>query len=441
MKKTKGAPLYRHRILLNGLAFDFTTSMQNAQYGLTLIGSPTDTEEQTYEVKFVSPLTENVVIAVTHVESKRTDTVFSVYPDSDDFQVQGDFTVFPTHVVGTQSLLFTLNNVQLRGDVPVPVWVPAFNLQWFVNREVGNRYIPLNFVHPLHTGSVDLSLVPQRMRITAKPSGGITSSRCPKLLGYYPGGGDGGAFTGWRAAAMRFGRLYEVVAVLMYLKRHPDYVFREVGFLSLEHGNDLDGAQPDGLVGQGGGVEIKCSKTNCLFEPSHVAQCIWELGCGLTYVDLVRFCEKQVKRDKLWVTEYECREVRIHRDPVLEKHVIGLCKRAHQVRDPKLFAELTQGDEYVNLRDHLATIAEEYNQRSEVIPVDVSVIDRLRAYKAQLLSTPPKVSPVGILDDIERRQARIFSLFQEEGREDELVDETAQQIRDYTEILRTRGKK
>ena len=165
MKKTKFIHVHRHRILQHGLAFDFTTTFPSAQFGVTLIGNPDDNEERCYEIRF----THNATVAVTHVESKRTDTVISIYPSGDDFQVQEKSTVFPTHVVTNEStVILNLTNVQLRGDVNVPIWVPNFYLQFFINREVNNRYVALKFINPLEvTNAVDLSLVPQRMRITA----------------------------------------------------------------------------------------------------------------------------------------------------------------------------------------------------------------------------------------------------------------------------------
>lgn len=422
--KKKFKSLHRHRIVQHGLAFDFTGTAGEGVYSVNPIGSPNNTEERTYEIQ--APLL--CTISVTHLESKRRDTVIMVYPNTKDYteQQENDVIVFPTHVVVNRSMvILTLNNVQMDGGTNVPIWVPAFNLAWFMNRESGGRYRPLRFLRSDEMrNNVDLALVPQRTRITAKPAGGITSSRCPKLLGYFPGPDT--PFTGWRAVAVRFGKIYESVAALMYLRHHPTYVFHEIGFLSL--GEGLDGAQPDGRITDGEtGVEflmeIKCSRNSCDFEGYHLAQCVWELACGFPYLDLVRFCEKQVKRNGRWFTEYECREIRIHRDEELEVQVIKLCRHP----DP---AQAEQ------LRNRLNAWAAECNQKSTIIPVDVSAIERLTAYKRDMLSVPVDAHHP-VMDRLEKRQADIFALFQEEDRGGtEFIRTVMDQIQDYAELVK-----
>ena len=139
--KKKFKSLQRHRIVQYGLAFDFTGTAAGGVYSVNPIGPTNDTEERTYEIQ--APLL--CTISVTHLESKRRDTVILVHPNIKDYteQKENDAIVFPTHVVVNRSLvILTLNNVQMDGGTNVPIWVPAFNLAWFMNRESGGRYRP-----------------------------------------------------------------------------------------------------------------------------------------------------------------------------------------------------------------------------------------------------------------------------------------------------------
>lgn len=448
VKKTYFERFHRHRVIQYGLAFDFTTPSPDTKFGITLIGQ-VDEERRNYEIRFDPPLEKiyggSSHFSVTHIESKRKDTVITVLPKTEDKMLQGDFMIFPTHVIKSNAqgalllIYLTIVNNQMRGDINVPIWNPHFNLQWCLNRLLDNRYQALDFFDPeFKGGPVDVSKIPQGSFIANKTSYGLTSSRTGKLLGYFPGTSD---FSGWKAVSMRIGRLYEPIIAATYLKHHSDYKFKEIGFTSLEEGSDADGAQIDGLINGEFAVEFKSSKFNCDFEPNYISQCIMEMACGFPHVDLVKFCEKQVKTSgtNIWTTTFECKEIRLYRNKDLEKELIGLCKQSMAIQraNPSKFEALMQTEPYVKMRATLESLATECNQKAKQIPVDLKLIEDIKRYKQNTLDIQMEDSITldPIIDRIEKRQARIFAAFQEENKEG-FVKETMEQIQDYSELVK-----
>lgn len=431
---------HRTRVTLYGLAFDFTTPSPDTHMGVTFLGNPQNTESLPLEIRFLPPLEKiygtSSYISVTHLESMRRDTVIVVLPHTDDKQVSGDFFEFPTHAVSVKMdrLYLTLENVQMRGDVSVPIWQPLFNLGLgFFDKK---RYQALPFLDPMRGGEeeVNLSQVPQSLPLyNYKPTGGITSSQVAKLLGYYPGGKQE-TFTGWKSVAVRFGRLAEAKVLLLYLKHHPERTFRQIGFTSLEHGRtELDGAQCDGIIDGEYPIEFKASRFNCNFEASYFAQCIWEMACGYPHIDLVRYCERQGKTPQgTWATVYECKEIRVYRHLPLEKQVIELAHAAKQVRNNDAeFTKLMETEPYKQIRAQLDALAVEANKTATDIPADPELIKTIDEYKKRVLEVQgaDNLTQHPHMARIESRQARIFSALQEE-RKEELVKEVCDQIKD-----------
>lgn len=438
---------HRHSIIQYGLAFDFTTPSPNAQFGITLIG-PVDDEKRSYEFLFNPPIEKIYAgsshLSILHIESKRRDTIITILPKTNDKSFQDPFYIFSTHVARSHGdhitkLYLTIVNNQLRGDINVPIWNPHFNMQWFIRSVIENTYNTLEFFDPDQSlESVDVSKIPQGSYIAGKSSYGITASRFPKLLGFYPGTSD---FSGWRAVSMRIGRLYEPLIAIMYLKHHSDYVFNEIGFTCIENGNGVDGCQVDGRISCGGvdfAVEFKSSKFNCDFEATYICQCVIELACGFPFVDLVKFSERQVKQpnSNVWTTQYECREIRLYRNPELEKEIINLGHHAASIKGTK-FEDIIKTEPYVNIRSKLEKIAQECNQKATQIPVDLKIIEKFKEYKKNTIDIQSQDSILldPTLDRIEKRQCRIFALIQEEN-QDEFVKETIEQMEDYCELLK-----
>lgn len=439
----------RIRSSLYGLAFDLTTPSPDVYFGIELIGNPNSDRHQ-YVFRFNPPLEKifaaTTTITVTHLKSKRNDTTIVVLPKTEDKKLQDQFIRFVTHVVkmdehigSVRVLYLTLNNNQMKGDVDVPIWQPEFDLglAFFKNRFTG-RYNDLDFYEGGENGvtpfsPIDLSKIPQGSAVTGKPAGGITSSRVPTLLGCYPPGKTD--FSGWMAVSIRFGKMNESTALAIYMNYYKNYNFQEIGFTSLETANTLDGAMFDGLMTDEETkvkhpVEFKCSRSNCNFEPAHIAQCIWEMACGYSYMDLVKYCERRTQLpDRKWNVTHECRRIRIYRCMETEQKIINLCKNSKE--------DLMDTPPYTEFREYLAKIATDANKDSSIVPVDLELIHDLREYKKNILNVQAEdvLSVHPIMDRIDKRQARIFASFQENDQE-EFVGEVCEQIQDYSELMK-----
>ena len=467
---------HRHRIIHASLAFDFTSPSATAKFGLS--SDSIDEERRNYEILF-NPSLEKIYasssyLTVTHIPSKRMDTRICILPCTEDKKMESNHLIFVTHYVTLDeqlnhcvSLHLSITNNQMRGDTDVPIWNPVFRLEWFCNRETGGRYKALGI--PISGGKFfDTSKFPQGSAIIGKGTGGISSNRTGKLVGFYledtGGGGGAGTFTGWRAVTVRFGRINEIVGALMYLKHHPDRVFSEAGYMSI--GDTLDGSQVDGIISTplvgaksieftsvpgvpgadkgpdlDSAIEFKCSRSNCDFEASHISQCIWEMACNFPYIDLVRYCECPVKEPgkNVWSTKYECKEIRIHQNQEIEDELLKLCRQSAPLlkSNYKAFVELMQTPPYQKMRSYLEHMAKECNERAVQIPVDLELLDRLKKYKESVLNVQfdDSLTIDPVMDRIEKRQARIFAAFQEEDKV-EFTREVMDQVQDYVELVK-----
>ncbi len=465
---------HRHRIIHYSLAFDFTTPSPVTKFGIS--SDSTNDDSRNYTLLFSPPLERLVAsssyVTVTHLESKRMDTRICILPKTEDKKLDGRWFTFATHSVQLDEQLnacigmtLSLVNCQLRGDIETPIWMPSFRLEWFIREELGNgdRYLPLGAIRPSSGEGPNCTDLSKQLQgsgaITNKGIGGITGHQTGKLVGYFlDATNTKSAFTGWKAATVRFGKVNEPVAMLMYLKHHTDRIFSEVGYMSI--GDTANGAMLDGIVSQTdqplittapgvpnpvvdepGAIEFKCSRTNCNFEPFHISQCIWEMACGFPHVDLVRYAEIPTKQPgaNIWSTRYECKEIRIYHNLELEEELIRLCKGSAPLLKSNYakFTELVQTEPYQKMRSYLENMATECNARAVQIPVDTELLKRLEAYKERTLAVQfdDSLSVHPIMDRIEKRQARIFAAFQEEDQHD-FMQESMAQIQDYAELVK-----
>lgn len=452
MKKNKRKHQYLRRtaIILRGLSFEMTTPSPDVHFGISTIGNDKG-DRVHYEFKFKPPLEKTyaatTIITVTHIESKRTDTRIVVLPPPDQDQNHAllNYIEFTTHTVklhkdSVDYLYVCLLNTQVRGDVDTPIWVPKFNYNiGFFPKLFPDRFESLPFYPPnVDMGSIDLTKIPNMTPIRFKPYGGVTGSQFAKLLGYYATTTT--TTTSWQSAAMRFGIMMEPIILMLYLSTHPDYSFKEPGWWPYKD-KLADGTWTDGIITDGAGntfgVECKASASNCNFEGSHIAQCIWTMACGDTpFQDLVKYGETQVRVDNEWSRVASCKETRIHRHLEKERELIELAYRAKS--HPK-FHELIQTPPYVNAREYLDDLANKANssQGSKNIEIRVDLIQQFHEYRQTILDVQDQdcVGLDPVLDRIEKRQARLFALYQEENKA-KFHKEVCDQIRDYSDIIK-----
>lgn len=398
--------------------FDFTQLSKETEIGLISTGF------DAYEFTFRPALPGPFKLKISDAPSKTSACTLSICSDQKESK---EYLETATHVCKLNKdkevthLYLKLENVQLNGNIQTPIWHPKFRLGLFLaNKLIDNRYTPLHFVPTDNLKEFDLSLVPQDNPIPLKPNGGRTGSKIAKQIGYYPGPET--AFTGWKAVAVTFGRLNEFMVLMQYLKHHVDYSAKEIGWIGLKPDSN-DGCQPDAIIfdreRNSWPLEIKCSKSNCSFEGSHIAQCIWEMACNKSpYMDLVKYCEKSINtQGNVWKVQRECREIRIYRSEELE-------------------AEVLKGQASPDLMKKLDTVAQECNERAVQIPVDDGIIEEIRKYKESHISQEEEVEAKdSFLDRIEKRQNRIFCSFQDHQK-DQLVNEIFDQVSDYGEMIR-----
>jgi hypothetical protein len=384
-------------------------------------------------------------ISVTEMTSKRKDTILVVLPKTDHAQYVNNFIQFSTHTVEidksiVKKLYLNLIDHQMRGDVQIPILKPVFNYGIGLFQDMfPGRYFPLQFYPPdLNDRNqvVDLSLIPQGISLALlKPSGGITSNRIGKLLGFYRDYPET-AVSGWKAVSMRMGQIDEPLIRAIYLQNHPTYNFKETGFLSLPNQNPIHGSMPDGLIVDNEivfPIEIKRRKNKCHFDPCNIAQAIWEMACGpFPFIDLVEFLQIRVKKDDLWITDFKCREIRLYRSPEKEAKLIELCLKAEQNKN------LWDTEEFVAIRKDLEQITEQVNATAKYLTVDKeNIINKLEMYKNYCLEIQDDdvLTTHPIMDRIDKRQGHIFALFQENNPA-KFIAETSAQIQDYAELIK-----
>lgn len=119
---------------------------------------------------------------------------------------------------------------------------------------------------------------------------------------------------GFVNAEMQWGTEQEPLARYAY-EAQMDCSVSTVGFI-LHPSIDRSGASPDGLVGDVGGLEIKCPKTathlmyllDGVVPSEYQPQIHWQMACaGLRWVDFVSFDPRLPADDRLLI-------VRMHRD-------------------------------------------------------------------------------------------------------------------------------
>lgn len=135
-------------------------------------------------------------------------------------------------------------------------------------------------------------------------------------------------------AAMDWGTANEADARIAY-EFWTDTPVTEVGFLP--HPDiGMTGASPDGLVGAGGLVEIKCPNTATHLDTllgqavpgKYITQMMWQMACtDREWCDFVSYDPRLPEAMRLFVK-------RVHRDDILiadlEKEVIGFLNELHE---------------------------------------------------------------------------------------------------------------
>lgn len=120
--------------------------------------------------------------------------------------------------------------------------------------------------------------------------------------------------SGFVNAEMQWGIEQEPLARYAY-EAKADCSVAKVGFITHPE-IDRAGASPDGLVGDIGGLEIKCPKTathlmyllDGVVPSEYQPQILWQMACGgLRWVDFVSFDPRLPAEDRLLI-------VRMHRD-------------------------------------------------------------------------------------------------------------------------------
>jgi putative phage-type endonuclease len=116
------------------------------------------------------------------------------------------------------------------------------------------------------------------------------------------------------SAAMQHGTEYEAEARKAYCF-YNDVVVQEIPFV--DHPTiSMSGASPDGLIGNVGGLEIKCPNTSTHIEyvltgsipKKYITQMMWQMACcELSYVDFVSYDPRLPEELRYW-------NKRIHRD-------------------------------------------------------------------------------------------------------------------------------
>lgn len=458
--KRKFEYLRRTQTIINGISFQFTTPSPNSHFSIKTVGNNKNIDRVYYEIVFDPPLEKiyatSTTFEVIHIESKRIDTRVVVLPPSDQDQCPVSYgndlkyIEFNTHTVRVQddsvyNMFICLLNSQLRGDISTPILVPDFNYnlgffpKMFPDRFEGLPFYPYN----IDLGEMDLTKIPVMIPIPNKPMGGLTGSQVPKLLGYYASANpEDNAFTGWKAAAVRFGTMMEPISILLYMASHPEYKYKEPGWWPFKD-SIADGTWTDGIItdtdGNVFGLECKASQNNANFEGSHIAQCIWSMACGDTpWHDLVKYGQKSIRVDNIWSKLPVCRETRIMRNKDKEEEIISLCFRAKQCKNHQEFLTLIATDPYINMRKYLDNMAEKANSEyHKSIEIREDMIQELHEYKNNaILSQEQKcVGLHPVLNRIEKRQANMFALFQEEDKE-KFRREACDQLKDYSELIK-----
>lgn len=164
-------------------------------------------------------------------------------------------------------------------------------------------------------------------------TGRVTASEVRRVLSELKKGGETQERATYRAAlvgemltgvpaehtitrAMDHGTEFEPLARSAY-ELHMGVMVEEVGFV-IHPLIERAGASPDGLVGEDGGIEIKCPNTSThvrwmtagVIPEEHRAQMFWNMACtGRTWWDFVSFDPRMKdRRDRLFIRRLEAHE-------------------------------------------------------------------------------------------------------------------------------------
>lgn len=437
----------RIRSIVQEVAIDLTTPCADVNLGSDVVQRD-ENEEMHLEIRFNPPLSRedaaNSYLNFLCLPTKQTIGQVVVLPYTNDKQLrrfeqeEQVYMSFPSHAVafhwedGTliRFLYVKLINFELDATRMTPHWVVSFQPSETNQITHLPYYPPIKF----YKQPIDARYYPQRLAMSFKVKKVLTSSRVAKELGYYP---EKETLNQWKRAAMRFGRLYEVIALLNYLKQRPSISFHEAGFYECPQG----AAQPDGLLydteavqtsGQGfddlpashGIIEIKCSTSNCNFEGPHIAQAMWEMmAVNVAWCDLVRYCQRRQCDAKTheWKVVRSIRVIRMYRNKNKEEDLIKA---------------VSNGD-CPEMRKKLDQMAEEANKFQPELIVSDEVETKLNQERQQYFNEHSMevdvVDPT--LERIEKRQAVIFDAFQRHRNGVELRRGILEQIQDLSHLL------
>lgn len=165
--------------------------------------------------------------------------------------------------------------------------------------------------------------------------GKITASRIADVLATLKKGGEGADRKNYRievlaerisgriedhyvSAEMAWGSEFEPIARSAYEIATGEIV-DTVGFV-LHPTFDFAGGSPDGLVGEDGGIELKCPKTTTHIKwmtaggvpEEHQAQCLWNMACAeRDWWDFISFDPRMPDGLKVYIERMERDEARI----------------------------------------------------------------------------------------------------------------------------------
>lgn len=173
--------------------------------------------------------------------------------------------------------------------------------------------------------------------------GKITASRIADVLATLKKGGEGADRKNYRieliaerisgriedhyvSAEMAWGSEFEPVARSAY-EIATGKIVDTVGFV-LHPTFDFAGGSPDGLVGEDGGIELKCPKTTTHIKwmtgggvpEEHQAQCLWNMACAeRDWWDFISFDPRMPDGLKVYIERMERDEARIK---LIEEEVV-----------------------------------------------------------------------------------------------------------------------
>lgn len=390
------------------------------------------------------------------------------------------YNVLPTHALrldlsNTKTfncIEFTIQNTQLITNDNTPMLELVVDITpWFhsiqnvgAERFISQQYYPADPTVMEALELVNAQDVPQRTPYWFKLRGKVTGSKAYKMCGFFQGQST---FNAIALKRMRFGRLREDFACMLYLQHVPQHVKVQMVGLVPYSGRTGWGASPDGLIIDSemswddvptwtkaeygdlditrGALEIKCSQANCLMRDYYYPQVYLEMmSLGAVWADVVRYSEQKVSDGNgVWTTQRTCRIYRIYRHKPTEEQLVSCIITALQGDREALYNN--PSGQFVAIRSYFKDLA----SRAQYTEVDVSCSAPLFNSYISHIEDHQKVDlPIDKNDeepahkcltlsaDIEERQLEILHMYEHDGKATkELFAHVIAQIRDLLSIL------